>query len=303
LGLDGILGLAYHHLNKAYNLNSYFKNGTTNTYPWTFNEEVNKGGIQKFKRFLRKYPEKDITPIFTDFEESKIIPNIFTLITHRSIVYVPKVNMSLEQKKQEKLNKGLFIIGESGKYKQDKIHSKNVKVLHDAYYNTNLISIQVDGFEPFTAPKLDNDHLDTFFTNAIVDSGSSYLMLQAQIYQYVLDCFHKVNPKLITYIDAFNQSRKSNKPYFAADFNLSDWPNIHFMLTGSDQEEVTLCCQADHYWQLHATAPNQLFFTLLSQIDKWPNQSIIGLPIISSYLCVFDRSIATDGVIRFIDKS
>jgi hypothetical protein len=75
LGLDGILGLAYHHLNKAYNLNSYFKNGTTNTYPWTFNEEVNKGGIQKFKRFLRKYPEKDITPIFTDFEESKIIPS------------------------------------------------------------------------------------------------------------------------------------------------------------------------------------------------------------------------------------
>ena len=304
-GLDGVMGLAYHHLNNAYDLSSYYEknNQGQKTYPWGFSTEIDKSGIPVFKNFLRKYPKKDITPLFSAFEQKNISLNKFTLLTHRSVVHVPTANMTQNQKEEEVLNKGLFIIGEvesdsaifNGK-------CKNVKVLHDAYYNTNLLSVQVEGYDAIQAPSLDSGHLDSFFTNSIIDSGSSYLMLQKKIYQYVIDSLNKINPKLVTFIDAFNLARKNNTPYSPADLNLQDWPKLYFTFEGSEEKQVTLCCQPDHYWQLDALSPNQVFFTLLSQIEKWPNQSIIGLPIISSYLCIFDRSAGSDGVIKFVDK-
>lgn len=306
LGLDGIIGLAYHHLNKAYDLSSYYEtsgNKDKKTYPWSFSDEINQSGIPTFKNFLRKYPEKDITPIFTAFEEKNITPNKFALLTHRSIAYVPDNNMTLEQKANQPNNKGLFILGDieidSSMFSGE---SKDIKVLHDAYYNTNLLSVEVEGYDSISVPKLDNAHLDTFFTNSIIDSGSSYLMLQKQIYQYVMDSFKKINPKLMTHVNAFNQAQLKQQAYVPKDLNLKDWPNLYFTFEGVNGEEVKLCCQPNHYWQLNAISPNRSFFTLLNQIEKWPNQSIIGLPIISSYLCIFDRSQGNNGVIKFANK-
>lgn len=307
LGLDGILGLAYHHLNKGYNLISYFesnKSETKQSYPWPFAEQIEQSSVDAFKKFLQKFPEKDITPIFTAFEEQNISMNKFALYTHRSIVSVPKIDMSIEQKEQEPLNKGLFIIGDV-EADQDLYSgtSKNVKVVHDAYYNTNLLSVRVDGFEEFKAPPLDNKHLNSFFSNSIVDSGSSYLMLQKDIYQYVVDSFKSIDPDLLTFIEEFKQSQINQTAYRPNSLDLKQWPNLYFTFEGSDEDEVNLCCQPDHYWQMDALSPGQVFFTLLNQIPKWPNQSLIGLPIISSYFCIFDRSSGDEGVIKFAKKN
>ena len=306
LGLDGILGLAYHHLNKAHELTEYYKDkGQVDgkTYAWTFTDEVNKNGIPAFKNFLNKYPEKDITPIFTAYEQQYSSLHQFSLLTHRSIVYVPNENMTEEQKANEPLNQGQFIIGD---VEQDKKlcvgETQDIKVLHDAYYNTNLLSIQVEGFDAITAPALEDAKIHSFFTNSIIDSGSSYLMLQNQLYQYVIDSLNKINPKLKSFIDAFNQAQKTAQPYMPADLDLSEWPNLYFTFEGSNGKPIRLCCKPDHYWQLDALAPNRVFFTLLNQISKWPNQSVIGLPLISSYLCIFDRSSGACGVIKFAEK-
>ena len=306
LGLDGILGLAYHHLNKGYNLSGFYQTNDTKekqTYPWTFSDEIEKTGIDSFKNFLRKYPEHDITPIFTAFEQENITLNKFALSTHRSIVYVPNENMDLKQLEKEQLNQGHFIIGD---VETDKDlysgTSKDLKVLHDAYYNTNLISVKVAGFDEFKAPPLDKAHLDSFFSNSIIDSGSSYLVLQKQIYQYIIDSFTSINPKFPSYIDGFKKSQLDHSAYSPKNLELKLWPNLYFTFEGTNDNEVTLCCQPDHYWQLDALAPNQVFFTILNQLSNWPNQSIIGLPIISSYLCIFDRSSGVDGIIKFAEK-
>lgn len=307
LGLDGIFGLAYHHINRAYDLTDFLKehDQKAHTYPWQFSQTISEKGIKPFKQFLRNHPEKDVKPIFTAFEEQFVNINMFSLLTHRAIAYVPKHNMSLDDKKKEPLNQGLFIVGHIDHDKNDDDgYSKNIKVLHDAYYNTNLLSVQVEGFESFSAPRLDKKHIKTSFTNAIIDSGSSYLMLQADIYQYILDCFKSINPEFITHISAFNDSQKSGKAYKPDDINLASWPTLYFTFEGSTEPDVTVSCPATHYWQTDAISPNQCFFTLLKQIPHWPDQSVIGLPLMSYYLCIFDRSAGVDGmgVIKFVNK-
>ncbi len=306
LGLDGILGLAYHHLNQSHDLSEYYKDkgqADEKTYTWTFTEEVKKNGIPAFKSFLNKYPETDITPIFTAFEQQYNSLHQFSLLTHRAIVYVPDDNMTQTQKESEPLNQGHFIIGDIHQDEEfDTELTQDIKVLHDAYYNTNLLSIRVEGFDAISAPPLDKKHRHSFFTNAIIDSGSSYLMLQNHLYQYFVDSLNKMNPKLVAFIDAFNQAMKSGKPYMPKNLNLEEWPNLYFTFEGVSGEPVTLCCQPDHYWQLHAVSPNRAFFTVLKQIKKWPDQSVIGLPLMSSYLCIFDRSAGSDGVIKFAKK-
>ncbi len=307
LGLDGIFGLAYHHLNRAYNLSDFLKenNQQTYSYPWQFSDTISEKGIKPFKRFLRRHPEKDVTPIFTAFEEQYVNINMFSLLTHRAIAYVPKQGMSPDEKKQEQLNQGLFIVGHI-EHDADLYggNCKNVKVLHDAYYNTNLLSVKVEGFESFDAPPLDNKHLKTSFTNAIIDSGSSYLMLQSKIYQYIMDCFNTINPQFTTFIDGFNEAQKSGKPYKPDDLDFASWPTLYFTFEGATEKQTTVSCPATHYWQTHAISPNQAFFTLLKQVPNWPDQSVIGLPLISNYLCIFDRSAGADGmgVVKFVNK-
>jgi hypothetical protein len=127
-------------------------------------------------------------------------------------------------------------------------------------------------------------------------------MLQNQLYQYFIDSLNKINPKLVTFINAFNQTMQTGKPYMPTDLNIKDWPNLYFTFEGVNSEPVTLCCAPDHYWQLHAGIPDRVFFTVLRQINDWPNQSVIGLPLMSSYLCIFDRSAGSDGVIKFAKK-
>ena len=42
----------------------------------------------------------------------------------------------------------------------------------------------------------------------------------------------------------------------------------------------------------------ECFFLLMRQMPKWPNQSILGLPLMSGHYCVFDRRMEGDGVLR-----
>jgi hypothetical protein len=304
--VDGIWGLAYHHLNRGYDLISHFKEKQINpqtTYPWTFEINDDIGGIKGFKKFLSGFPEKDITPLFTELEQQGVVQNKFGLLTHRAVVHVAKKGMSLEQQLQDPLNQGFFIIGNA--HKHNELHSgrmQSIQVFHDAYYNTNLISVQVQGFDPFLAPALEQNHLKSAFTNSIIDSGSSYLMLQADIYQYVIDCLNKINPKLAPHIGLFDEARKNNKAYIPTDFNLSEWPILYFNFEGIHKEEVKVCSHPANYWQQNTLGPGQLFCTLLKQIPGWPNQSVIGLPLMNNYYCIFDRSVNANGVIHFAEK-
>ena len=296
---DGIWGLAYHHLNKAYNVEQHLNSLSpikTATYPWPFVIEDTPDGIAHFKKYLRSFPEQDITPLFTAFEEHQVTANQFTLITHRSIEYVPKVGMQVAEITAEPLNQGQFIIGAI-----DSSASKHsIQVLHDAYYNVNLISFRVAGFDACPAPPLDSKHLNSFFSNAIIDSGCSFLVLQHKLYDYLITCLNQLNPQFNTAIEQFNTAYKSNVDYQNKHLDLMQWPKLYFNFSGLMQEDVELCIHPEQYWQQHAKGQNNWFFMLMSQMPQWPDQTICGLPLMNGYVCVFDRSDSANGVIHWL---
>jgi len=89
---DGILGMAYHHLNKSFDLSDYFQtnakelNNVTASYPWPFsighNQEPftppNFEDLSTFKSFLWKHPEHDVKPLFTQISDQHLVDNRFS---------------------------------------------------------------------------------------------------------------------------------------------------------------------------------------------------------------------------------
>ncbi len=300
---DGIWGLAYHHLNKAYDVSSYLQAqqpALDSTHPWPFTVEPNPTGMRNFRKYLRSFPEHDITPLFTAYEEQQITANQFALLTHRSIEYVPKPDMSTTDIAAEPLNQGQFHIGVDATEHAEK---RSTQVFHDAYYNTHLQAIRIAGFDACEAPPLDPAHEHNFFTNAIIDSGCSFLVLQKQLYAYVLDCLQQINPAFSSTIEAFTTALEAGKDYQNKQLKLTDWPALYMTFSGPDKEPIELCIPAENYWQQHAKGPDNWYFMLMDQMPQWPDQSICGLPLINSYYCVFDRSADSLGAIHWIDKN
>lgn len=82
-----------------------------------------------------------------------------------------------------------------------------------------------------------------------------------------------------------------------ARVKLDEWPDLHFVFEGFDGENVTLTMTPDTYWQTHAPISFQ-FITLF----KWPNQSVLGLPLMNNYFTIFDRQDRANGSVKFADK-
>ena len=87
----------------------------------------------------------------------------------------------------------------------------------------------------------------------------------------------------------------------ALDLNL--WPDLIFTFIGENEEPVELICPPTHYWQINTPSKGKACFKVLSQLPNWPNQSIIGLPLITNYYTVFDRGVENTGVIKFADQN
>lgn len=304
---DGIWGLAYHHLNKAYDVTTYLTGQSPAlraTFPWPFDIGSTPSAVADFKKHLRSFPEHDITPLFTAFEENQVTPNQFALLTSRSIVSIPSENMSAADVAAETLNQGQFIIGQMELAELTaQTPQRSIRVFHDAYYNTHLQAIRVDGFESFTAPPLDEKHQHNFFSNAIIDSGCSYVILQKQLYTYLLTCFKQLNSDFIDCIDAFNQALAAKTDYQNSQLNLSQWPTLYLIFSGDNDAPVELKIEPKNYWQSNAQGPENWHFMLMNQLPQWPDQSICGLPLMNDYLCIFDRSCGQQGVIHWLEQS
>lgn len=99
--------------------------------------------------------------------------NQFAFIIHRSSIYQTDSVKTSAELKQHPLNNGFFILGNPVLHKclyQGEI--KRLKVLDDKYYNVNLLSLQVGGYAPITAPPLAEKDVKCYISNAIIDRGA-----------------------------------------------------------------------------------------------------------------------------------
>jgi len=318
---DGMLGLAYHHLNKGFNLTDYFteqKIMPEVSYPWPFTSEVSED-LKSFKKLLWQYPEHDITPYFTELAEHKLVANKFAFYSKRSAVHIDSSNTETTAAitlAQDPLNQGFLILG-GGEEQTDLYQGdfQQIKVSDNIYYNVDLVSVQVGDKPVINAAPLQQKHVKSYCTNAIIDTGAGVVVLTAELYEQVIIDLISYNGDFAALLAPFKELSAQD---IGIDVNLVDftqWPEISFnfvrhnsidigkaITEETPKQTVSLVCSAETYWQVNTPSYGKACFRFLSQLPQWPNQSIIGLPLLNNYYVVFDRSVDTTGVIKFAQQ-
>ncbi len=289
---DGILGLAYKGLNQAYNLTTYLEEQKISppvTYPWPFPIANSPAGLARLQSILDSARYDDIPPYFDQLESQGITPNKFAFYTLRSFPSAATNNPATDP-----LNQGFFILG--GGEEQTDLYSGsfvNVDVLDDDYYNVNLKAVQVGTAAPVAAAALPARFKQSAITNAIVNTGTNSLFLATDVYKSVVAGLTALNPQFEKIIKTASTAQNGIP---TSKINLGHWPNISFILTGENGEDVTLTVTPQTYWQVDCPSAGQAFFAIGN--GNMP-QSILGLPLLNNYFTVFDRSQDAYGVIRF----
>jgi hypothetical protein len=288
---DGIFGLAYTPLNDAYNLTAYLTQKGVKppvTYPWPFPVRNTQSAIEQFQKFLNAYQPSPITPLFSQLVQAGVVPNMFAFYTRRSTVN------ALSQ--TDPSNQGFFILG--GGPEQTDLFSGtfvSASVVDDAYYNTNLVSVQVGSAAPVAAQPLAAQFISTSISNAIIDSGTNSLALSTDVYNAIISALTTLNPNFASLANAGSSNGVPN-----TEVNLAQWPNITFNLTSPGGGVAALTCTPATYWQFDSFQAGTASFQInnMGQI-----QSILGLPLMNNYYTVFDRSDGTNGVVSFAPLS
>jgi hypothetical protein len=287
---DGILGLAYNMLNGAYNLTSYLSEqqiAPAVTYPWPFPIRNSSAAVQQFGTFLSRMPTEDLPPYFTALAAANVEKNIFAFYTLRS---VPSARS--KEPLSDPLNNGFFILG-GGQEETELFTGEfvSVAVVDDAWYNTNLLAVQVAGRHEVKAKPLPAKYGKTMLSNSIVDSGTNSLYLSADVFNAVISSLQALNPTFTAQIEAASRGTLTSE-----QLQLEQWPDITFTLTGEGGKPVSLTCAPATYWQVDAPRAGQASFLIFNSQGV---QSILGLPLLNNYYTVFDRTQDPYGVIRF----
>ncbi len=300
-GVDGIFGLAFTILDNGNDLSAYLEQTQPNnisTYPWPFGiTDLSQFNATIQSIFGPNLPSSvNILPFFTDLEGNSVVANKFAFYTHRSMVYYPSESADPNSIISAPLNKGFFILG--GGEEQTDLYTGNfidVAVTDDEYYNTNLISVQVGNSAPIAVTPAQSPENP----NSIVDSGTNGLSLDSELYNSIIS-------ELVSFIPEFENMISENnggsgEPITCQNdqLNLANWPDIKFNFQGATGDTVTLTCTPDTYWQVNAFQYGNSVFN----ISPGQSPSILGLPLMNNYYCVFDRTMGSTGAIRFAQKA
>lgn len=304
---DGILGLAYCSLNKAHNLTSYLvEKGIqpATTFPWFKLENKADTDIASI---VNDFPVSQISPYFTQLEEHKLTANKFAFVVHRSSTFRVNSTESKQSEAAHPLNQGIFVLGNPEI--QTQLHNGefiDVKVIHDKYYNINVKSVFIEGAEKITFPSLQQEHLQAYISNGIVDTGASALVFPKIVFEQILAQLTAFNPAFEQPLSAFSIFTGKEIGIDMTQVDLTEWPDLLIEVQGLNSKIETLKLAPQTYWQTHAPEPNKISFKITS-LPGWPNQAILGLPLMNNYFTIFDRSFVEnqdhEGIVRFANKT
>jgi hypothetical protein len=259
---QGILGLAYTKLN-----NAYVMPGPTIPPRYTFNQ-IQSGHVTY------------VEPYFAQLEAAGLIANKFAFYTLRSMV-----NMKTSTPKTDASNNGFLILGGGEEHINLYTGTFQVaRVVHDLYYNVTLKSVAVGKNAPIPVPL--PTKASGYVSNAIVDSGTNGIYLDAPVFREVLAQFASLGFEDLV--------RAGYAPMSKLD--LSAWPPLTFVLEGALGSDVALQVAANTYWQTNS--PKAGYATLVFYAGD--SEAILGLPLMNNYFTVFDRSVDKGhGVVSF----
>ena len=302
---DGLLGLAYAPLDTAHDFAGYLgARGVSPalTAPWPLARE--SADLESFGTLLRAQPRVRLTPLFDALADAHAVANRFALLVRRALVHVLDDHADAVALATDPLNQGRLILGgDTHDVHADDLHRddvRDVQLVHDLYYNVELVALQVGEGPRIAAPPLDAGDVARGGSNAFVDTGCSFLILEASLYQAVLDAFAARDAGMAALVERFRVAFADGcQGVPNADADAFDWPPLHFFLRAPDGGETRLTCPPAHYWQRNALRAGQACFLLMAQLPHFPKQSLLGLPLLAGHYVVFDRAAANGGVLRF----
>ena len=266
---NGIMGLAYTRLNCAFTLPG-------KTWPPKYHYNQIQNGSVTF-----------VEPYFTQLEKSGIFANKFAFYTRRSQISHAKTNISADP-----LNHGYLILG-GGEESTDLYDSSKpfqiVRVLDDAWYNTNLKAIVVGSSGPIAVPPPTKGSGN--LTNSIIDSGTSSITLSQELFDAVVARFSSGDNK------QFAQAMRAGYLPMGS-LNRRSWPQLDFILEGVNGE-VRIGVSPQNYWQVNSPERGYATAPLQGDGGRLKGRSILGLPLMNGYFTIFDRSEDRMGVVKF----
>jgi hypothetical protein len=299
---DGILGLAYTGLNTGHDATALLAERNISpalTWPWPFTI-ADPDAVAAFRQELLAQPRVPLTPLFSELEDEGVVADQFALLVRRALVHVLDDAASDTRLAADSLNRGELVVGGGAEFQElYRAPFENVRIVHDLYYNVNLLSVQVGSQPPIAAPPLDEKDIARAGSNAILDTGSTFLVLEASLYDGIVAAFGAYDARFPQLIAQFQQAFGKEQGLPNAHIDTPAWPPLHLTLEGEYGEPVRLTIEPGHYWQHNALHAGQSFFLLMRQLPHWPKQSILGLPLMSGHYVVFDRSRDDNGVVRF----
>jgi len=234
-------------------------------------------------------------------EEEGVVGKQFALLIHRSSIYQTSRERTQEQLRKHPLNNGFFVMGEPKFHKHlYRGKFKEVKVMDDKYYNVNVKSLQIGECQPREAPQLEERHKN-YRSNGIVDTGASAIVVPKSLFDQMIEDFASINPEFERIQEPYKTFEGVEEGVNLEQVNLKDWPSMYFTLEGLNGEDVALELKPENYWQIHAPKPNQASFQFVF-LEKWPNQCIFGLPLMTNYFTIFDRQNQENGTLLFAEK-
>jgi len=261
---QGILGLAYKALDSAYLMSA---NTWQNQYDA---DQISLG------------EEADLEPYVSQLKDAGLIADVFAFCTRRSIG-----RAALDDPAADALNHGFFIVG-GGADCTDLYTGAftSVAVVGEQFYNANLLAVKV-GDQPSLAvlPLAPGKRAAS---NAFIDSGTNTLLLDQDLYARIVLSFGRIQPGFADALQAGALSAGCS--YDQRLLDLDTWPNLAFVLQGSDGSPATLTVAPSDYWQFDAGAKGLAVAVICGDRGMQGGQSILGLPIFSSHLVVFDRT-------------
>jgi hypothetical protein len=267
---DGILGLAYQMLDS----------GTLMAADsWAAKYHADQIGAR---------PAVDVVPLFDQLCEAALTPRLFAFLVRRSLFAAAG---------DDARNHGLFVLG-GGADCTDLYTGpfQRAAVVHEKYYNLNLLGVQV-GTQPVIAvPPPAPGSLAA--SNAILDSGASVLELDQGLYTRVVAAFTAENAAFGQMLGDHGIDTQNPAEATAIDWNA--WPDLHFIFQDDMGGQADIVLHASDYWQGDVTDDGMAIACIAGDGGRLGGQSILGLPMFTGHLVVFDRTSSTGhGVVGF----
>ena len=298
---DGIFGLAYSGLDIAHDMGGYLAGRGADpalTWPWPFADDSD-ADVNRFGTLLRQQPRVRLLPLFSQLAQQGLVQDRFGLLVRRALVHVGGNAADDAMLDADPLNRGILVLG--GGEDCAALHTgafQDIRIVHDLYYNANLLAVQVGDRPRIAVPPLAPECAQRAASNAILDTGSSFLVLEASVHDALMADLAGIDPRLPELGKAFWTAFNEHQQGIANEqVDALDWPDLIFHLEADGGGEVAVVCPPEHYWPRNAMFAGQSFFLLMPQLAGWPNESILGLPLLAGHYCVFDRG-AGDGLGR-----